>query len=495
MLIVAIAVAAFLSGKNYPAPFRNSVKPQFSVKSSPPPGILNSPAPTSSVPMIKLLPDTEEKNCFDNTRPIPCPGEDQPFFGQDAQYTGSLPQYTSNHDGTVTDKITGLMWQQDPGTKLTYQQALDKVKNFSLAGYNDWRLPTIKELYTLMNFNGTDPSAITNNDTSGLTPFINDVYFRFSYGNPAIGDRIIDSQWITGNLYVSKVFINQECFFGVNFADGRIKCYPTADTGHNNGYYLRLVRGDSKLTVNSFTAGGDGTVRDDNTGLTWQQTGSNNGMNWQDALAYCQNLTLAGQNDWRLPNAKELQSIVDYSRSPDTTNSPAIDPVFTTARITNEAGQTDYPYYWTSTTHQNTINADQAVYISFGRAMGYMNGRWMDVHGAGAQRSDPKNGDPSLYPKGRGPQGDAIRINNYVRCVRGGATLYISSISTPVNTTGPTPTPVKVYSPAGKQPPEEAIITCQNKTSGSACSFNTIQGLVTGTCKTTPGGQFACVPN
>jgi hypothetical protein len=42
----------------------------------------------------------------------------------------------------------------------------------------------------------------------------------------------------------------------------------------------------------------------------------------------------------------------------------------------------------------------------------------IDVHGAGAQRSDPKAGDPAQYPYGRGPQGDDIRIYNYVRCVR-----------------------------------------------------------------------------
>ena len=47
-----------------------------------------------------------------------------------------------------------------------------------------------------------------------------------------------------------------------------------------------------------------------------------------------------------------------------------------------------------------------------------MNGQWQDVHGAGAQRSDPKSGDPANFPTGRGPQGDAIRINNYVRLVR-----------------------------------------------------------------------------
>jgi Raf kinase inhibitor-like YbhB/YbcL family protein len=42
----------------------------------------------------------------------------------------------------------------------------------------------------------------------------------------------------------------------------------------------------------------------------------------------------------------------------------------------------------------------------------------VDVHGAGAQRSDPKAGDPAMFPHGRGPQGDVIRINNFVRLVR-----------------------------------------------------------------------------
>jgi hypothetical protein len=45
----------------------------------------------------------------------------------------------------------------------------------------------------------------------------------------------------------------------------------------------------------------------------------------------------------------------------------------------------------------------------------------MDVHGAGAQRSDPKTGDPKRFARGRGPQGDDVRILNYARAVRGGA--------------------------------------------------------------------------
>ena len=66
-------------------------------------------------------------------------------------------------------------------------------------------------------------------------------------------------------------------------------------------------------------------------------------------------------------------------------------------------------------------NGANAAYFSFGRATGYMNGDWLDVYGAGAQRSNPKSGDPSNWPTGHGPQGDAIRINNYACCVRQGA--------------------------------------------------------------------------
>ncbi|WP_372841137.1 DUF1566 domain-containing protein [Phaeovulum sp.] len=126
-----------------------------------------------------------------------------------------------------------------------------------------------------------------------------------------------------------------------------------------------------------------------------------------------------GHDDWRVPNVKELQGLVDYTRSPDTTGSAALDPIFEITEITNEAGQVDYPFHWSSTTHVNISPRPgaYAAYVSFGRAMGYMNG-WTDVHGAGAQRSDPKAGDAADYPEGHGPQGDAIRILNYVRLVR-----------------------------------------------------------------------------
>ena len=209
--------------------------------------------------------------------------------------------------------------------------------------------------------------------------------------------------------------------FGVNFADGRIKCYPT-QSGQNAGYFVRYVRGDV-YGQNSFSDLGNNSIQDKATGLIWQATDSGEGLLWDDALGYCEDLILAGLDNWRLPNAKELHSIVDYTKSPDTTNSPALDSIFDATSIKNEAGETDWPFYWSSTTHRGFVSEGNAAYISFGRGMGNMSqfGGWIDVHGAGAQRSDPKTGVPSDMVDGHGPQGDAVRSENYIRCVSGGA--------------------------------------------------------------------------
>jgi len=365
-----------------------------------------------------VMVDTGQNTCFDNSNEISCPGEGTDFYGQDSQYFGIQPSYQDNGDGTVIDLNTGLMWQKDPGDKMTYSQAVSGASSFSLAGFSDWRIPTIKELYSLMDFRGTDPDPLSGS-SSGLTPYIDTNYFVFEYGDTSSGERIIDSQWTTSSIYESTVMDGQEGFFGVNFADGRIKCYPTADF---KLYFTRHVRGNSYGT-NNFIDNGNGAITDESTGLMWQKSDNGQGLVWKDAISYSENLVLAGFSDWRLPNVKELQSILDYSRCPDITDSAAIDSIFDISQITNEGGVKDYPFFWTSTTHIGyPNNGGAAVYISFGRALGYWNGRWQDVHGAGAQRSDPKTGDPDDYPYGHGPQGDAVRIYNYVRCVRGGLT-------------------------------------------------------------------------
>jgi hypothetical protein len=260
------------------------------------------------------------------------------------------------------------------------------------------------------------------------------------------------------------VFGNAAAVFGVNFADGRIKGYPrdTGPGGSSMTEFVRYVRSNPEYGVNDFVDNGDGTITDLATGLMWQQVDSGEGMNWEEALDYAENLELAGYDDWRLPDAKELQSIVDYTRSPATTESDAIDPQFSSTAIVDEGGESDYAYYWSSTTHANWSNASgsSAVYVAFGEALGWMQPptggdyRLMDVHGAGAQRSDPKSGDAADWPYGHGPQGDVIRIDNHVRVVRD-----LNEDDTPTSTPTPTPTSTEVPSSTATGMPTATVPT------------------------------------
>lgn len=393
-----------------------------------------TPGPAAAAAYVVV--DTGQTACYDTTGEITCPASGEPFYGQDAQFAGSQPSYTLSADGlTVQDNNTKLVWQQDPdidgdgdidaADKLTWTQAQTYCDSLDFAGHDDWRLPAIKELYSLIDFSGFDASGYEGGDTSGLVPFIDTDYFDFAYGDTVAGERIIDAQYWSGTEYVGTTMGGSATTFGVNFPDGRIKGYGREFPGGGEmTQFVRCVRGNTDYGVNDFVDNGDGTVTDQATGLMWMQGDSGEGLDWEDALAWVEQRNAEdylGHNDWRLPNAKELQGIVDYTRSPSTTSSAAIDPIFTSTSIVDEGGDTNYPSYWTGTTHANWTESPGggAVYVAFGEALGYMGDQWMDVHGAGAQRSDPKEGDPDNYPTGHGPQGDAIRIYNYVRAVRG----------------------------------------------------------------------------
>jgi hypothetical protein len=382
---------------------------------------------------------------YDSTTTIIMPTSGQAFYGQNSNHPGNTRSYTTNGNGTVTDNVTGLMWQQTEDRngdgsinfydKLTYSEALAGAANCSTGGYNDWRLPTIKELYSLAMFYGNEPGP----GQSTCVKFIDETYFSVGYGDVnslahgSLGtERIIDGQIASSTLYVSTTFGGLEAMFGFNFIDGRIKGYPTTyivpECGTAKHFYVLYVRGNIAYGTNQFVNNGNGTITDNATGLMWMQNDNGTGVLWANALSYAENFTYAGYSDWRLPDTKELQSIVDYTRSPATSNSAAINPIFNCSQITNEGGAADYPWYWSNTTFSSAspTNGASATYFCFGRATGYFQGiGWTDIHGAGSQRSDPKpssfdgytyNGNG--YYNANSPQGDAVRIYNYARLVR-----------------------------------------------------------------------------
>jgi len=381
--------------------------------------------------------DTNQTTCYSSSsgQSVTCVGS-----GHDADYSGNQPDYSVNGDGLmVTDNVTGLIWQQSSdlnsdgelnySDKLTQAEAVSHCETLTYADRSDWRLPNIKEAYSLILFSGKDASNYQGSDTSTLTPFI-DSKFDWAFGDTttsegiAAGDRIIDAQYASSTLYVSTTMNNDPTMFGVNYVDGRIKGYPT----HIKEYYVRCVAGNTSYGINDFIDNDDETISDNATTLMWQQNDSE-AANWDDAVSACETTTTASHSDWRLPNAKELQSILDYTKSPDTDADAAISSLFNATSFLNEESMTDWGYYWSSTSHvDNDGNGSNAAYVSFGRALGYMQGNILDVHGAGSQRSNDKlnvatePGAQSATSNGtfyyKGPQGDILRTSNKIRCVR-----------------------------------------------------------------------------
>ncbi len=198
-----------------------------------------------------VIVDTGQNTCYGNNGLIQCPRPGQAFHGQDAQHISQAPRYRDNGDGTVTDLNTGLMWSKGlDGRKVTPEQAERIAAKMSLGGHSDWRVPNIKELYTLMDFRGCTGRP----GRSGFgrvpddaIPYINTDYFDFAYGDIASGERFIDAQWLSATRYVSTTMGHMETVFGVNFADSRIKGYGYRKKGTqrvDKTFYARYVRGE-----------------------------------------------------------------------------------------------------------------------------------------------------------------------------------------------------------------------------------------------------------
>jgi len=271
-----------------------------------------------------IVPDTGQDLCYDWTAIIDCPSEGEDFYGQDGSYTINPPDLTDNGDGTVTDNITGLIWEQKTEVNetyaYTYSNAITYCAELILGGSSDWRVPTRKEYSTILNFGRVNPSLDI------------DYFPYYSYLTEDDMDHWTTSEYHDDTSQVWKIFIS----FGL------IEKGPkTADPPMLNK--VRCVQGDPE-PVTSYTDNGDGTVTDNVTGLMWEQKtdeggcrNKDNTYTWKDALSYCENLLLAGYSDWKLPNPKELERIVDLESS-----SPAIDTTY--------FPNTNNGLYWTGTT-------------------------------------------------------------------------------------------------------------------------------------------------
>jgi len=349
-----------------------------------------------------IVPDTGQDLCYDWERTICddwhmeghvqvcdstpyCPEEGEEFYGQDACYTINPPDLTDNGDGTVTDNLTGLIWEQqteESEPKLyTYSDAVTYCDELTLGGNDDWRMPTRKEFSTILNFSRVSPALdmVYFPNYTGTTP--NEVYY-----------------WTSSEHHDDPSQV-----WAILISFGLIESESTAVDPHK----VRCVRGNS-LPVSSYTDNGDGTVTDSVTGLMWEQKTDDGGSRdkdktytWKDALAYCENLVLGvgDHDDWRLPNTKEIERLVDIESS-----SPAVN--------TSCFSNTNNGLYWTGTSCTK-CHYRKAFAIDFSDGELYYGNKY---------RND-------------------VYYENYVRCVKNADASVTTTTTSPVASTTTTTVP------------------------------------------------------
>jgi hypothetical protein len=281
------------------------------------------------------VPDTGQNKCYDDSDEIPCPEPGEDFYGQDGSYTLNSMSYTKlDASGNelpddasfwtmVRDNVTGLIWEvkQDkdgtenyanphdadntytwydsnpdtnggnagtPGDDTDTEDFINELNANSYGGHNDWRMPTIKELAYIVDYSISRPG-----------PAINSEYFSNTQGDKYWSDL---SSLSNGDIAWPMNFYNLWIMAGT-------LDYKT------NTYYVRAVSGEKYGTLGHLVINSDGTVTDMSTGLMWQQATGPEGYTWKQALDYCEILTLGGYDDWRLPNIKELLSLIDYGNA------------------------------------------------------------------------------------------------------------------------------------------------------------------------------------
>ncbi|MCB1191129.1 MAG: DUF1566 domain-containing protein [Leptospiraceae bacterium] len=267
--------------------------------------------------------------------------------GDDGSYQKNISKsYTDNGDGTIKDNYTGLIWQKcskgqsgnDCATGTVeapdYATADGYCNSLTLAG-KTWRLPTQNELLMLVDSSKSSiPFVIT-------VPTINETFFPATAPS---GYRSSDSLSLFPNA-------GWQVYFRTGYEFVASKTDPLA---------VRCVSGSQHSIQHTYTDNGNGTVTDLTTALVWQkclnglsgnscETGTITTLNWNDAISYCNNLSLGGKTNWRLPNLNELLSIKEHSKA-------SVPLLNTTVFPASPSG-----YFWTSTTDPGTTTQAKIV--------------------------------------------------------------------------------------------------------------------------------------
>ncbi|MEY4185605.1 MAG: hypothetical protein RIT02_639 [Planctomycetota bacterium] len=277
-------------------------------------------------------------------------------------------QYKDNGDGTVTDTVSGLTWQQTDAGEMTLEQARQYAEQLQLGGHDDWRLPLPMELFCIMDHRLHGPAMNTR-------------WF------PASAARY----WWTETARPD----SRDKYWQVNTGGG-IGAHAKSEAsgaGGENPVHTRCVRGTSpwgagpRLQKNT-----DSTVTDQITGLVWQQQLNSQAMTWEQAQQYCSELVLGGHSDWRLPTIRELRSISD-----DRLAQPSLNPdIF--------SGADSIPC-WSATTQMN--RPERAWYTDFTSGLVTYRDKTEHMRVLAVRGSSPLTADPTdaVTPNPRGGGG------------------------------------------------------------------------------------------
>jgi hypothetical protein len=199
-----------------------------------------------------------------------------------------------NGDDTITDAVTGLMWQQTESvTSYTRPQAAAHCQKLGLGGHADWRVPSAIELSSIADFDHANPSI-------DPTPF------------PDTAINVLEPT--SPKSYTSTTTLVGANGWMVDFAAGRTTLYSFGD----DPFYLRCVRGPSAPATDTSAGRYDlataGVALDVKTGLAWQRVPPNQRTKLVDAKAYCAAPTGLPGTGWRLPTVKELLTLVDFEK-------------------------------------------------------------------------------------------------------------------------------------------------------------------------------------